>query len=88
MAEGAGTAAPSTPSVELTGIIVGPIEREAFLQRPNELESQAARLGTEIDGWKITAIDSQSITLTRADRSVEIRLPAPDQADATSSMPQ
>jgi hypothetical protein len=70
-------AAPSPPpDVELTGVILGPSEQQAILKRPDEPEPQSVRVGADIDGWKITSISARSIVLTRADKSIEIKLPA------------
>ena len=59
-------------SLKLVGTIAGPPESMALLQSGRSITY--ARLGDEIDGWRIDTVSPGGITIARDDRQVNLKL--------------
>jgi hypothetical protein len=62
------------PKVTLVGIISDPQGSQAVLRSGGIAKDIHTRVGDEVEGWKVTAIGDQNLTLTLADRSVSFAL--------------
>ncbi|MDR4306868.1 hypothetical protein IHQ68_09580 [Chelatococcus sambhunathii] len=76
---------PEPPTLKIAGIVAGPDGAVAFVSKEGEEEVEQLRLGDQIDGWLVTAIDFQALKLTLDEREQEYRLfVRPDDGSATS----
>ena len=57
----------------LSGIVIGPKTREALFQHDSD-KPVAVDVGGKLEGWTITAIEQDHVTLTRAGREQTISL--------------
>lgn len=77
---------PEPPALKIAGIVAGPDGAVAFVSKEGEEEVEQLRLGDQVDGWLVTAIDPQILKLTLDEREQEYRLFArPDDGSATSA---
>jgi len=73
----------SAPNVTLVGIISDPNGSQAVLRSGGSAKDIRTRVGDNVDGWKVTDIGKQNLTLALEDRTVSVVLftqkPRPDQ---------
>jgi hypothetical protein len=62
------------PNVTLVGIISDPHGSQAVLRSGGSAKDTKKRVGDDVDGWKVTDIGKQNLTLTLEDRTVSIVL--------------
>ena len=62
------------PQLALVGVLYNGVANIALLRRASDLKPAAYRLGDEIDGWRITAIESRRVTLARQDRDITLEM--------------
>jgi general secretion pathway protein N len=79
-------APPERPSLSLIGTILSPKASLAMLQGSNTEEVSRLRLGQENDGWRVQAISLRSIVVEKRGQSVELALPRPSGAPATTEI--
>ncbi len=66
------------PKVRLTGVVEGVAAPMAILQRSDASATSTVRVGDDVDGWRVTSIDSLRILLGKGGRQREYRLFAQD----------
>lgn len=59
----------------LVGTVISPVVRIALLKSPTQPRITRLSEGEEFEGWKVTKITSQAVTLTSVDRSDTIEFP-------------
>ena len=62
------------PKIRLAGVLQTSAARIAMLQHGNVRALSRARLGDDINGWVVTAVELASIRLKKGDRGQEYRL--------------
>lgn len=65
--------AAAPPRLRLVGVIVGPAEAVAVVQREGQDRPERLKPGAEIDGWALTRIEDHAVVLARD--GVEQRVP-------------
>lgn len=68
---------PAPPALSLSGIISGEGTAIAILRRASESAAIRVPLGSQIDGWRVSAIQQRAVVLEHEGRSVTIVLPGP-----------
>lgn len=71
------------PNVRLTGVVHGAAAPMAVLQRPDAGGTTTVRIGDDVEGWAVAAIDSVGVRLVRGTRAREYRLFARDSLPVT-----
>lgn len=69
----------ASPSVALSGVIVGAGGGVALLRRSSQATPVRVALGGDVDGWRLVEIHPRSVVLRRDARSVSVELPAAGQ---------
>jgi len=75
---------PAPPVIALSGVIVDENGPRAMLRTETAGKILPVRLGDDVSGWKVTAIDRQHITLALDERSMSVALFEPK--DQTGSV--
>lgn len=78
---------PERPLLTLVGTIVSRKASVAMLQGSNAETISRLRVGQENNGWQVRGIGLRSIVVEKGEQSVELDLPRPSKAPATSSAP-
>jgi general secretion pathway protein N len=78
---------PERPLLTLVGTIVSRKASVAMLQGSNAEVISRLRVGQENNGWQVRGIGLRSIIVEKGAQSVELDLPRPNKAPATSSGP-
>jgi general secretion pathway protein N len=79
---------PERPLLTLVGTIVSRKVSVAMLQGSGAEAISRLRVGQENDGWQVQGIGLRSIVVEKGAQSVELDLPRPIMAPATSSAPK
>jgi general secretion pathway protein N len=79
---------PERPLLTLVGTIVSRKASVAMLQGANVEAISRLRIGQENNGWQVREISLRSVVVEKGARSVELDLPRPNNAPATSSVRQ
>lgn len=65
---------PDPPSIKLSGVVQGPEGAVAFVRHEADGRGEQLRLGDQIDGWLVTAIEAGSLKLTLDGEERDYRL--------------
>lgn len=71
------------PNVRLAGVMESDLDAVAILQQPGG-PRLSVRVGDRVEGWLVTAVEPQKITLRDGDRQQDYRLFAPGSFPAPS----
>ena len=75
------------PDLEVSGVIVGPDARSVIVHHAQDTTPTYLSVGSQIDGWTVSAIRSREVVLQHDTRSVTIGLPDPSHRVATPGVP-
>lgn len=77
-------APPEPPELSLAGVAIGPEGSIAVVQELGESRVQRLRLGDQVGGWLVTAIEPEGMKITLDDREHQYRLFQKKEASAAS----